>query len=142
MKLITGCLLSVILSLLVVGVVSATLLRHIVQITPVALALIATTRRASWSPYAALPLFVFWLVIMAFIWLFLLGVATIVSGRFTPIEIAMTIIVGICSLVGARASPRITSGTKISVKVLTFLLFLALQVFAMWLSLRESIAHA
>jgi hypothetical protein len=49
---------------------------------------------------AALPCFLFWLTIMVFIWLFLLGWARIVSGHFFPTEIAMTLVVGLASLVG------------------------------------------
>ncbi len=38
------------------------------------------------------PCFVFWLLLMTAIWFFLLGWARIVSGTFSPTEIAMTVI--------------------------------------------------
>jgi hypothetical protein len=36
---------------------------------------------------------IFWMIIMIFIWLFLLGWARIVSGRFFPTEVAMTLVI-------------------------------------------------
>ena len=94
------CLVGIILSLLLVGVVSTTLLRHVIQITLVVAALVAVARRAKWGKYAALPILIFWFIIMLFIWLYLLGIARIVSGRFTPVEIVSTVMVGLCCLGG------------------------------------------
>jgi hypothetical protein len=45
-------------------------------------------RRSGWIKWAALPCFFFWLMLMILIWLFLLGWARIVSGTFSPTEIA------------------------------------------------------
>lgn len=135
MSVITGCLLGVILSLLVVGLVSSTLASHVIQITPVVLAFATTVRKMKWSPFAALPIFIFWIVIMVFIWLWLLGVANIVSGHFTPVEIAMTIVIGICCLWGILNFPRGLVSLRFHVKIFVFFIFLALQVCAMWISL-------
>lgn len=135
MSVITGCLLGVILSLLVVGLVSGTLARHVIQITPVVLAFATSVRKMKWSPFAAVPIFIFWTVIMLFIWLWLLGIAKIASGHFTPVEIAMTIVVGICCLWGILNFPRGLVSVRFRVKSLVFCIFLALQVCAMWISL-------
>ena len=48
----------------------------------------------------ALPFFLFWLLLMALIWAYLLGISTFFSGQFSPVEIAMTFIVGAASIVG------------------------------------------
>ena len=138
---ISLCLIGVILSLLVVAVVSATPLRHAVQLTPVIIALVAIVRRADWGKYAALPLFIFWFVLMLFIWLYLLGIAQVLSGRFTPAEIICTVVIGVCCVCGVVASlrgPLLVSRTS---SVLLFIVFAAFQVAAMWLSFRPSISH-
>ncbi len=131
----------VLASLLLVGFVSGTVLRHLVQVVPVALALVPVLRRRSWSPYAALPLFVFWLLIMLAIWLYLLGIARVTSGHFTPAEIVLTVIIGVSCVAGlvaaicCRPAPRRWAG------MVAFLLFTALQVAALWLSLQEPFAR-
>ena len=135
---ITFCLLCIILSLLVVGIVSNTLMRHIIQITPVILVFIITIRKIKWSSFAVLPLFIFWLVIMCFIWLYLLGIANIVTGRFSPIEIIMTLLIGICSLLGIIISFKNKTSEHFFEKILVFLFFLLLQIGVMWMSLLQS----
>jgi hypothetical protein len=54
------------------------------------------------AKWMAPPLSIFWLAIMVFIWLFLLGWARIVSGHFFPTEIA--IVIGV-SLTGWNPTP-------------------------------------
>src|SRR4051794_11907316 len=72
----TATLLAIItVALLVVGIVSHTLLRHIIQVTPLVVAIALVFRRPALAVVAATPLFAFWLLVMASIWLFLLGVA-------------------------------------------------------------------
>lgn len=132
-KAVGVCLATVILSLLLVGVVSGTLIRHIVQVSPAAVALAATVRCASWATWAAIPVFLFWFLIMLAIWLFLLGISKVVTGHFAPAEIVLTIAVGIscvAGLVGVLRSPaeRVGAGSAISA------LFALLQFAAIWLS--------
>jgi len=55
------------------------------------------------AKWTALPCLIFWLSIMIAIWLFLFGWARIVSGHFLPTEIAMTILIGVASVVGIAA---------------------------------------
>ena len=92
---IPACLIGIILSLLVVGVVSSTLLRHLVQIAPLVLALIVAAGSSTRASSVSRPLFVFWFVIMLLIWLYLLGIAKIISGHFTSAEILCTVAIGI-----------------------------------------------
>src|SRR3954466_5563526 len=93
-------------ALIVVGIVSQTLLRHFVQIAPLVVALSLLPRRSAWFISAAAPLFAFWLLIMTAIWLFLLGVARIVTGTFTPAEVTLTVIIGVASFLGLGTAYR------------------------------------
>src|SRR5438477_9370942 len=87
--------LAILVALYVVGAVSVPpgSLRHEVQTLPLWFAIIAGLERNQLAKWAALPCLIFWLTIMIFIWLFLLGWARIVTGHFPPVEIAMTLIV-------------------------------------------------
>ena len=138
---IAGCLLGIVLPLLVVGIVSGTVCRHCIQLAPVVFVLIITIRRIGWSPYAALPLFSLWLVLMVLIWLYLLNIAKVISGHFTPVEIIMTIVIGLFCVWGIIASLRSTVKLRLLMKVLIFLLFLGVQLSALWMSFLKSLAY-
>lgn len=120
-----------ILALLCVGVVSHTFVRHIVQSAPIVVALLLVMRRSSYGTIAAAPIFTFWLGIMLNIWMFLLGIARIFTGTFTPIEIILTVIMaGVCSLgvvtIG-RAGSHLSLGRRLGAAVVfAFLQFGAL----------------
>lgn len=77
---------TVLVALLLVGLVSGTILRHVVQVGPLLAAVLAVTLRPGWSRFAAMPVFAFWLFIMALIWLYLLGLARVVTGQFSAIS--------------------------------------------------------
>jgi hypothetical protein len=98
-------------------------------------------QRRAIAKWMALPLLIFWLAIMILIWLFLLGIAAIVSGRFSPTEIVMTIIVGAASVIGLVSTTRWKTSTKALNAGLVFLVFAALQVAAFRLSLIPYIAR-
>src|SRR6266851_2465779 len=59
--LLTGCCVAIIAALLVVGAVSSGVIRHIVQTSPLWIAIVLGVRRSGWSKWAALPCLVFWL---------------------------------------------------------------------------------
>jgi hypothetical protein len=88
-----------------------------------------------------LPLYLFWLIIMVLIWLYLLGWSRVVTGHFSPIEIAMTLVIGIASLVGLvrciqggqEVKPLVASGV--------FLLSAAFQFVTFRISLLPGIAR-
>jgi hypothetical protein len=147
-------LLAVLGALLVVGVVSGTPVRHAIQVTPVLAAALAVTLRQRWGRFAAAPIFALWLFIMVLIWLFLLGIARVVSGHFTPIEIALTCVIGAACVIGLGAVARNASAGSSAVArsakaerssvwraVAVFLLFGAFQVAAIWLSLQPAFAR-
>jgi len=97
---IAYCCLAVLVALYVVGAVSHGLLRHAVQTLPLWFPIGLGFRERELAKWAALPCFIFWLVCMVFIWLFLLGWARILTGHFSPTEIAMTLVIGVACVVG------------------------------------------
>ena len=133
-----AALIAVVVSLLLVGVVSGTMLRHVVQVAPMVAAIVAQRLRPQWRRPASIPLFVFWLFIMSLIWLFLLGMARIVTGHFSPTEIALTLVIGIACLVGLGSAIRGGSRVPLWTSLPVFVIFAALQIGAMWLSLRPA----
>src|SRR5262249_47573976 len=130
-------------ALYVVGAVSTPpgSLRHEVQTLPLWFPIIAGLQDKGIAKWAALPCLIFWLVIMIFIWLFLLGWARIVTGHFPPIEIAMTVIVGIGSIVGLATCVRWKTAIRPVTAATVFVVFAALQVLAFRLSLMPDIAR-
>ncbi len=139
-KVIAYCSLAILVALYIVGAVSHGSLRHEVQTLPLWFPIVTGFQQREIAKWAALPCLIFWLVIMIFIWLFLLGWARMVTGHFSPTEIAMTLTIGGACLIGLAASVR----WRTTVQPLTALgvsaLFGALQVLAMRLSLIPYIA--
>ena len=97
-------------------------------------------QRSELAKWAALRCFVFWLTIMIFIWLFLLGWARIVTGHFLPIEIVMTVIVGVGSVTGLSACLLSRTDVRPALASGFFILFATLQLLAFRLSLIPYIA--
>jgi hypothetical protein len=100
------CALAIILALVVgVGFASHTILHHVVQTLPLwIVALFADRPAVKWF---GVPCFLFWLAIMIMIWLFLLHLPSPISGHFSPVEVAMTIIVGVACVIALASSVRI-----------------------------------
>lgn len=140
-RLLIGCCIVIIAALLVVGTVSSGVIRHIVQTSPLWIVIVLSVRRSAWSKWAALPCYLFWLLLMTAIWLFLLGWARIVSGTFSHTEIAMTVIVGLASMVGIVRALSMRSGVRTSSATAVVLLVALLQLAALRLSLLPAIAH-
>ncbi len=130
----------VVAALLVVGVVSREIVRHVLQTAPVWIAVTLAWRGGRLAKWAAVPVFVFWFVIMALIWLFLLGIARIASGTYSPTEIAMTVVVGLACLVGLVACARNRARTPLGPSLAVLVAVGALQVSAMVVSLRAPIS--
>ena len=136
----TAALLTVLVSLLLVGLVSGTMIRHAVQVLPVLAAGLVVVLRLAWSRFAAMPVFAFWLFITILIWLYLLGLASVVTGRFSPAEVGLTVVIGMACVAGLGATARGPTRSHWRAGVAAFLLFGALQVGAMWLSLQPALA--
>jgi hypothetical protein len=135
------CCASVIAALLVVGAVSHGVIRHIVQTSPLWIVIVLSIRRSGWSKWVALPCFLSWLLLMTAIWLFLLGWARIVSGTFSSTEIAMTVIVGLASMVGIIRALGMKGDVRGWSATAIVFLTAVLQATAIRLSLLPSIAH-
>jgi hypothetical protein len=140
-RILTVCCVAVIAALLVVGAVSHGIIRHIVQTSPLWIAIVLGIRRSHWSKWVALPCFVFWFLLMNAIWLFLLGWARFVSGTYSRTEIAMTIIVGLGSLAGIFTGLSMKSGIRALPAAVTLSVIAALQLAAIRVSLLPQIAH-
>jgi hypothetical protein len=138
---ISVSLAAVLAALILVGFVSGTPIRHVVQVVPIAVALVLSLRGFKAAPYAALAVFLFWLAIMVLIWLFLLGIARITTGHFTPIEIVLTVVIGGASAWGLLASLRAPSPIRVGQRIAWTLAFAVFQIVAMWVSLRPAIAE-
>jgi hypothetical protein len=133
-------LVGVIGGLMLVGVVSHTPLRHLIQVAPAGVVLLLTGRRVGWADDAAWPVFGFWFLIMLGIWLYLLGVARIITGRFSTAEVVLSILVGLLCVVGFVALLSSPPRPRRVLRLVVVLGFATLQVAAMWLSLRPGIA--
>src|SRR2546422_840586 len=114
-------------ALILVGLVSQTVIRHLVQIAPLVLALALLLRRSVWGVVAAVPLLAFWLLVMGGIWLFLLGVARVFPGTFSPTEIVLTLIIGAASMAGLAMAYGHRASTAIATQVGTVIVFAILQ---------------
>jgi len=112
-----------------------------VQTCPLWISIVLGFRQSSFAKWAALPCFVFWLLIMTAIWLYLLGWAHLLSGTFSPIEIAMTVVVGAASVAGIITALRIRRGVRAWPAAAMTLLLVVLQVAAFRLSFLPKIAH-
>ena len=134
----------VMLALLIVGIVSGTILRHIAQTLPIAIIFAAMWAGVprGWLPAAALAIHLFWLYVMIAIWLFLTGLARIVTGHFTPVEIALTLIIGAAAMAGTVQALRdVIATAKWHIAIATFAIAAVLQYAAFWVSTRTAIAR-
>jgi hypothetical protein len=139
---VSSCLVALVVGLLLVGVVSGTPIRHVLQAAP-AVALLAVRSRSrvpAWTSFAALAVFVSWLAMMSLIWLYLLGLARIVTGHFTRIEIALTLVIGGASAAGIVAALRARAPSSWPLRCAAFLVAMALQVGVTWLSVQPAFA--
>jgi hypothetical protein len=128
-------------ALLIVGAVSHGVLRHIVQTTPLWIAVVLAIRGSALAKWAALSCFLIWFFIMSLIWLFLLGWARIITGTYSPTEIAMTLVVGVAAIVGIITAARDRKSASVTATTATFLAVTLLQIAAIRISLLPQIAH-
>jgi hypothetical protein len=139
-KWIAYCSLAVLAALYVVGAVSHGSLRHVVQTLPLWFPIVWGFRYRELAKWSALPCFIIWLAIMIAIWLFLLGWARILTGHFSSVEIAMTLIVGAGCICGIGACFRWRTAVRSATAFGVAALFAALQVLALRLNLIPYIA--
>jgi hypothetical protein len=89
----------------------------------------------------ALAPFLAWFVLMVLIWSYLLGISHLISGHFSPIEILMTIIVGLAALVGIGSFFRFRSSLSPLTAGLIFVLMTVFQVVCLRVSFLPAIEH-
>jgi len=135
------CCLTALAALLVVGMVSHGVLRHVAQTLPLWGPVLLGLRKSELAKWAALPCLIFWLGIMALIWLYLAGLLRVITGSFSPVEIAMTVVVGAASLCGLVVGFRWRTAVRPWPAAAAVSVFALLQVLALRLSLLPSIAH-
>jgi len=140
-RIVACCLGAMALSLLAVGAVSGTIVRHLVQIVPVLLAAVVVSSLPRLGPAASLPIFAIWFALMATIWLYLLGIATFFSGTFTPFELCLTALIGASCVLGGIAALRLETPASLARRIVASSVFAALQLGAMWLSFRPGISR-
>jgi hypothetical protein len=128
---VSVCLAILILALLLVGVVSHTFVRHVVQVIPPAAALIIVASRSEHGRSAAAPIFTFWFGLMVNIWMFLLGIARMFTGTFTLTEIGLTIAIAIACGCGFVAVARSDSRGSVGQRVATAIAFAVAQLLAL-----------
>jgi hypothetical protein len=128
-------------ALYVVGAVSHGSLRHEVQTLPLWAPIVLGFRRRDLAKWSALPCFVFWLAVMVLIWLFLLGWAHLLSGHFSAVETAMTLVVGVASLCGMVVSFRWQTTVRPVTALGAAIVFAALQLAAFRISMIPEIAN-
>ena len=140
-KVVAGYLLILAVSLLLVGIISDMLLRHVVQIVPVLAALGLLLKRPASGAYIALPVFRFWLFIMALIWLYLLGKSDLAEGSYTTPEIVLTVIIAGCSALGILKSVQVKHTLSPLHRTILILVGLAAQVAFMAVSFQHAFAN-
>ena len=142
-KVVATASLSILVALHIVGAVSVPpgSLRHEVQTLPLWIPIVLGFRGSSYARWTALPCLIFWLAIMIAIWLFLLGWARIVTGRFFPTEVAMTIVCGVAAIVGIAATVRWRTATRPIAAAGIVVAMTALQLLAFRISLIPYIAR-
>lgn len=142
MKLMTLASVAIIAALVVgVGLASGLVLRHVVQTLPLWISVGLGARRVRAAGAFALPCFAFWLILMVIIWLYLLDIARLVNGHFTPIEIAMTLVVGAAAVAGIGSAVRSWRAVPPGVAVSLFALGAVLQWACFRISMLPGIAE-
>lgn len=95
-------------------------------------------RGSEFAKWSALPCLIIWLASMILIWLFLLRFVHFMTGRFSPTEIAMSIVIGAASAGGFAMAVHRRTGFARSWAGAVALLFGALQFFALWVTLSHA----
>ena len=142
MRTVRLCLVGVAFTLVLVGVVSGTPVRYLIQVLPIALALRLLARsQGSLGAYAAVALFSHWMLAMVLIWLFLLGLSDLARGQYPPIEVALTILVAFFCSVGILRGVRAGRLLGRIHRIATVAAFWIVQAGAMAVSFSEPVAN-
>ncbi len=135
------CLVIIAALVLGVGVPGGMVIRHIVQTLPLWVGVVLGFRRSRATGWIALPSFLAWILLMGLIWLYLLGISNVMSGQFTPLEIAMTLVVGCAAVAGIVMFARFKSSLKPGAALMLFVTFAIVQLVCLRVSFLPAIAH-
>lgn len=138
-RVIGYCALAALVALYIVGFANREVLRHAVQTLPLWFSIVMGLRQREITKWCALPCFIIWLMLMSVIWLFLLGLTTVISGHFTPIEILLTLIIGTASITGSIAAFRLRTRMSWAKGLSIAVIFAIFQMVALRLSFLPSI---
>ena len=94
------CIFGVVASLIVVGGVSGALPRSVVQVAPMVVAVDFVLRRPGLGAWFAVPVLAVWVVVMAAIWAYLLGLSDIASGTYSHLEVILTVVIALFAALG------------------------------------------
>lgn len=127
-------MISVAASLALVGLISDTLLRHVVQMVPVLFALGLVMKTPGAGAYIAMAVLAFWVLIMVLTWLYLLGLSDIAAGTYSTGEVILTFAIPTFSVWGISKSVRMRRPLAWTGSLAVFLGSFALQAGFMALS--------
>jgi hypothetical protein len=136
-----ACLVIIAALVIGVGLASNLVIRHLVQTVPLWAGVVLGFRRSRATGWIALPCLLFWLLLMAIIWSYLLGWTHLISGHFSPIEIAMTILVVIGAVIGIVSFARFRSSLSALSAGVLFVAVAAVQWVCFRISFLPAIAH-
>ncbi len=138
---IVACLVALAAALIVVGVVTGILLRHLVQMVPFAAAGVLLRRSAPAGAWAAMPLFTFWFLVAGLIWLYLLGLSDLARGTYSGLEVLCTVVMAAACVIGIWQSFRVGRPTRLAGRIVLTLGFGFFQIVAMVVSASEMFAN-
>ena len=140
-KWLAFCCLAILLALYVVGAMRHGVLPNVLQTLPLWVPIVLGFRGSEFAKWSALPCLIIWLATMILIWLFGIAWVYVALGGFSPIDIAMTVIVGAASAGGFFAALRWRTSIRPLSAGAVALLFGVLQFLAIWASLSPRVAH-
>jgi hypothetical protein len=140
-KWLAFCCLAILLPLYAVGMANHGVLRPAVQTLPLSVPIVLGFRGSEFAKWSALPCLIIWLASMILIWLFGVAWVYVAMRRFSPIDIAMTVIVGAASAGGFLAALRWRTAVRPFPAAATAVLLGALQFLALWVGLLFPIAN-
>ena len=100
-----------------------------ILLAPLIVALVGTVRKKAWSPYAALSVLLFWLLMASWYLLVILGIIKFFLFHYDAIQISSYILGSACVVLGMIACVIGKSHTKNVFKILVFSLFFVLEIF-------------
>ena len=121
------CLLVAAAALVVVGAVSGTLARHVVQAVPLLLVFALIPRWPAAGVWAAVGVLGVWFAVMALVWAYLLGLSDIASGSYPNVGVFLTVVSAGCSAHGAQKAVQGGRGLPLSTEAVALAGGLAAQ---------------